>query len=227
VRIRDAELSSIDEEDKVRLLSQSFKLTVARHRLGLITAEIQQKILQARKRISDDSDDQPMGIEFFDETMYNQRISVQDNILFGKLAYGQANAQVKINELIADIIGELNLRDDIINAGLEYEVGVGGARLSASQRQKLALARSLIKQPDLLVINEATTILDTAAERRIVDRVRESMANRGVFWVLGRAQLAEQFDNVMVMERGKLTDNGLYSDLSTSSKPLQQLLESG
>jgi len=227
VRIRDSELSSIDEEDKVRLLSQSFKLTVARHRLGLVTEEIQQKILQARKRINEDSNDQSLGIEHFDETMYNQRISVQDNILFGKLAYGQANAQVKINDLIADIIAELDLRNDIINAGLDYEVGVGGARLSASQRQKLALARSLIKQPDLLVINEATTILDTAAERRLVDRVRERMANRGLFWVLGRAQLAEQFDNVMVMERGKLIDNGLYSDLSTTSKPLQQLLESG
>jgi len=227
VRIRNAELSSIDEGDKVRLLSQSFKLTTARHRLGLVTDEIQQKILQARKRISDDSVDQPMGIEFFDETTYNQRISVQDNILFGKLAYGQANAQVKINDLIAGIIVELDLRTDIINAGLEYEVGVGGARLSGSQRQKLALARSLIKQPDLLVVNEATAILDTAAERRLIDKVRKHMLNRGVFWVLGRAQLAAQFENVMVMERGKLTDNGLFSDLSTTSKPLQQLLESG
>ena len=227
VRIRDVDPLSISEDDQIRLISQAFKLTMARHRLGLITEEIQQKVLKARKRISDDSDNQVLGIEFFDESKYNQRISVQDNILFGKLAYGQANAQSKINELIVDIIAKLDLRSDIINAGLESEVGVAGARLSATQRQKLALARSLIKQPDLLVINEATSVLDTAAERRIIDRVRQRMADRGVFWVLGRAQLAEQFENVMVMERGKLTDTGLFDDLSTSSKPLQELLESG
>lgn len=226
-RTRDTELSDISEDDKTRLLSQSFKLTIARHRLGLIGDDIQAKILQARQRVREESANHDLGIEFFDEAEYNQRISVQDNILFGKLAYGQANAQLKIYRLIADIIEDLKLRPDIINAGLDYEVGVAGARLSPAQRQKLGLGRCLIKQPELLIVNEATAGLDTAAERRIIDRIRERMTNSGIFWVLGRAQLAEQFENVMVMERGKLSDNGKFSQLSVTSKPLQQLLESG
>ena len=227
VRTRDVSMMEISEEDKTRLLSQSFKLTVARHRLGLIDDVIQQKILEARKRIREESSKHDLGIEFFNEEVYNQRISIQDNILFGKLAYGQANAQEKIYKLIADIIEDLNLRPDIINAGLEYQVGVAGSRLSSSQRQKLGLARCLIKQVELLVVNDATTGLDTLAERRIIERVLSSMENRGVFWVLGRPQLAEQFDQVMVMERGKLTDNGKYDEISLTSKPLQQLLEDG
>lgn len=227
VRIRDAKLSKISEEDQARLLSQSFKLIIARHRLGLINDDIQKKILVARKRLREEASQHKLGIEYFDETQYNQRISVQDNILFGKLAYGQANAQARIYELIADIIEDLKLRPDIIDAGLDYEVGVAGTRLSTSQRQKLALARCLIKQPDLLVVNEATAGLDTSTERRLINGIRERMENRGLFWVLARAQLAEQFEHVMVMERGKLADNGSYSELSNTSKPLQQLLESG
>ena len=225
VRIRDARLRDISEEDKVLLLSQALKLTIARHRLGLIDTLIQEKILQARKRICEESSRHELGIEFFNEAAFNQRISIQDNILFGKLAYGQANAQEKIHKLIEDIIEDLHLRPDIIDAGLEYQVGVAGTRLSPSQRQKLGLARSLIKQPDLLVINDATTGLDAHTERRIIERVLDFMEGHGIFWVLGRPQLAERFEEVMVMERGKLTDKGKYKDISQTSKPLKQLLE--
>ncbi len=226
VRIRDQELSEISEDDQIKLLSQSFKLITARHRLGLITEDIQLNILAARKRIRDEPGKYDLGIEFFDESRYDQRSSVQDNILFGKLAYGQANAQVKINNLIGDIIRELDLHRHIIDAGLSYQVGVGGARLSAVQRQKLGLARCLIKQPDFLIVNEATSGLDTPAERRLIKRVREKMPLNGIFWVLARAQLAENFDHVMVMERGKLTVNGVFKELAISNKSLQQLLES-
>ena len=226
-RIRDARLTDISEEDKKLLLSQSFKLTKARHRLGLIDEPIQEKILRARQRIREESSSHELGIEFFDEAAYNQRISIQDNILFGKLAYGQANAQEKIYKLIEDIIEDLNLRPDIIDAGLEYQVGVAGTRLSPSQRQKLGLARSLIKQPDLLVINGATTGLDAHTEYRIIERVLDFMEGHGIFWVLGRPQLAEQFEEVMVMERGKLADKGKYGEISQTSNPLKQLLENG
>ena len=51
------------------------------------------------------------------------------------------------------------------------------------------------------------------------------MEGHGIFWVLGRPQLAERFEEVMVMERGKLTDKGKYKDISQTSKPLKQLLE--
>ena len=154
----------------------------------------------------------------------NARISIQDNILFGKLAYGQANAQQKINSLIADVVDSLGLRNQIIEAGLRFEVGVAGGRLSAVQRQKLGLARALLKAPDLLIVNEALSSLDTAGERRLINNVRQTMKNRGILWMLGRVQLAEQFDAVIVMERGKLVDQGPFAEMQTSSTHLQNLL---
>ena len=219
-------LDNLANDDKRRLLSLPFKLIVARHRLGLITETIQQKILQARAQIREIAQQEDLGIEFFEESRYNPRISIQDNILFGKLAYGQANAQLKINSLIADVVNSLGLRGDIIEAGLRYEVGVAGGRLSAIQRQKLGLARALLKRPDLLVVNEALSSLDPSSERRLIDNVKQAMTGGGILWVLGRVQLAEQFDSVMVMERGKLLDQGSYSEMQENNEHFKELLAS-
>jgi putative ABC transport system ATP-binding protein len=219
-------VENLPNDDKRRLMSLPFKLVVARHRLGLITDSIQQNILQARVKIREIAQNEDLGIEFFEEASYNPRISIQDNILFGKLAYGQAHAQQKINNLIADAVNSLDLRNDIIEAGLRYEVGVAGGRLSAIQRQKLGLARALMKTPDLLVVNEALSTLDPASERRLIDNVREVMNDRGILWILGRVQLAEQFDAVMVMERGKLLDTGPFAEMQQSNEHFQQLLDS-
>jgi putative ABC transport system ATP-binding protein len=224
-RTQDKNSTSISESDRIALSSLPFKLVVARHRLGLIDESIQKRILLARKQIREQASKNGLGIEFFDETQYNPRISIQDNILFGRLAYGQANAQAKINELIADVVESLDLRSDITEAGLAFEVGVGGSRLSVAQKQKLGLVRCLIKAPDLLIVNEALASLDTASERRLIKRVREQMKSRGIFWVLARTQLAENFDSVMVMDRGKLVANQPFAELADSNAQFQQLLE--
>jgi putative ABC transport system ATP-binding protein len=222
---RQQGVKNLPGDDRSRLISLPFKLIVARHRLGLITDPIQQSILGARAKIREIAQSEDLGIEFFDEASYNSRISVQDNILFGKLAYGQAHAQQKINVQIADVVNSLNLRGDIIEEGLRYEVGVAGGRLSSIQRQKLGLARVLLKMPDLLVINEALSSFDPASERRLIDNVREVMGERGILWVLGRVQLAERFDTVLVMERGKLLDKGSFEEMRTSNEHFQHLLD--
>ena len=219
-------IDNLSKDDKRRLISLPFKLIVARHRLGLITDPIKQSILQARAKIREIAQNEDLGIEFFGESTYNPRISIQDNILFGKLAYGQAHAQQKINNLIADVVNSLELRDDIIEAGLRYEVGVAGGRLSSIQRQKLGLARALLKAPDLLIVNEALSSLDSASERRLIDNVRSTLKESGILWVLGRVQLSEQFDSVMIMERGKLIDKGPFAEMQQSNPHFQQLLES-
>ena len=223
---RQLGLENLQQSEKLRLMSLPFKLIVSRHRLGLITKPIQQQILEARQRIYEIAKTRDLGIEFFNEESYNPRISIQDNILFGKLAYGQAYAQRKINDLIADVVNSLGLREDIIQIGLEYEVGVAGGRLSSTLRQKLGVARVLLKAPDLLIVNEALAGLDTASERRLIENIRATMGKRGILWILGRIQLAELFDCVMVLERGKLLEQGPFSELKSSNEHFQQLLVS-
>ena len=121
---------------------------------------------------------------------------------------------------------DLELRNDIIESGLLYEVGVAGGRLSSIQRQKLGLARALLKSPDMLVVNEALSSLDPSSERRLIENVRKAMTERGILWILGRVQLAEQFEAVMVMERGKLLDRGSFEEMQQGNEHFRELLES-
>ena len=77
----------------VLFLSLPFMLVPARHRLGLIDADMQTKILEARKIFSDEiPSDLRQSVEFFSLDSYNAAASIQDNILFGKTVYGQADA---------------------------------------------------------------------------------------------------------------------------------------
>ena len=79
-------------------------------------------------------------------------------------------------------------------------VGSGGKRLSIAQRQKLALARALIKRPDLPVVNRALTALGMDGQRRVIDDVLRKAAGEdghrfGIVWVLANAELADYYQN--------------------------------
>ena len=77
------------------------------------------------------------------------------------------------------MLDELGLRDSVIEVGLEYNVGVGGKRLPATQRQKLGIARALIKRPQLLIVNEAVAVFDGRTQDRIRDNILAAAKNDG------------------------------------------------
>ena len=101
----------------------------------------------------------------------------------------------------------------VIDVGLDYHVGTAGSRLSQAQRQRAAITRALLKRPDLLILNEATSALDAPAQVKVMAGLREEMAGRGLIWVLHRASLARQFDRVLVMSGGKLQEQGRFEEL--------------
>ena len=152
-------------------------------------------------------------IEFFDPEHYNAAASLQDNILAGKVAYGEADAAVRVPEVLAEVLEALALRHAVVDVGLEYQVGTGGSRLSLAQRQRAAIARALLKRPDLLILNEATSALDGQTQGTVSEGVRQDMAGRGLIWVLHRASLARDFDRVLVMSGGKLAEQGRFAEL--------------
>jgi putative ABC transport system ATP-binding protein len=214
-------------EDRLKLRSLVLKLIPARHRLGLITDEIREKVLSARKLFADNlPDDLKNAVEFFDPESYNGAAALQDNILFGKVAYGQAQAANKLSNLMGEVLDELSLRETVMLVGLDYHVGVGGARLSAAQRQKLGLARCILKKPEVMVINEGITNLDGASQRRVLDSLLKEFAGRGVIWTLHRTALAEQFNTVLVMKSGKVVETGSFEDLNRDGALLKELIDS-
>jgi ABC-type multidrug transport system fused ATPase/permease subunit len=218
--------AALSGQDSQRLLSLPFMLIVERHRLGLIDAAMQERILTARYAFAEGLPGSLKGaIAFFDERGYNGAATIQDNILFGKLAHGHAYAEQTIGTLIQTVVDDLGLREMIIEVGLNAPVGIGGARLSFMQRQKLALGRALLKRPDLLVVNEAAEVFDAQSQRRVLHNVLAESRGRSVIWVTNRLVAGREFDQIVVMKDGKVAEQGSFEKLAGSGGNLSRLLD--
>ena len=217
-RVTSVGLGRVPESDRNLLLGLPFKMIVAKHRLGLIDEALESRILEARRLFAANlPTDLQDSIEFFDLERYNTAASLQDNILFGKIASGQAGGTAQIGALLRQILDELELRPIVLRIGLDYQVGTGGSRLSATDRQKVALARAMLKQPAVLVLDQATAVMDPQAQEKLLQSVLQSRKGRAVVWVLNRAELARDFDQVLVLDRGKLVELGGFSELAARS----------
>ncbi len=218
-------LAALDKSDRSKLLSLPFKLIPARHRLDVIDEVMQQRLLAARRMFRTDLPrDARAQIEFFDAEQYNVAASVQDNILFGKIAYGEADAAVRVPAALAEVIDALDLRQTVFEIGLGYQVGPGGSRLSPAQRQLVGIARAMLKRPDLLILDEATSALDGQAQAAVIDGVKKEFAGGGVIWVLHRASLARNFDYALVLSSGKLQEHGAPAELAGRKDSLLNFL---
>ncbi|MGH7055195.1 MAG: ABC transporter transmembrane domain-containing protein, partial [Stellaceae bacterium] len=223
--IDTAGMAALTPSERERLLSVAMKLVAARDRLGLIDEELQQRVLRARRTFALDLPEDLKGaVEFFDPERYNSAAPVQDNVLFGTIAPGEAGARELVQEATAEVLDEVGLHRRVVALGLDYPVGTGGARLAPAQRQKLAIARALLKQPDLIAFNDATAVLDAATEAAILDRIKRERPGLSLFASLPRARLAAGFDRVLVMDQGRIVEEGAYSALHQSEGPLAPLL---
>src|SRR5205823_13552939 len=108
--------------------------------------------------------------------------------------------------------------------GLDYQVGVAGARPAVADRRRIARVRALLKQPTLRVGDQAVAQLDPASQQRVMEGILQERKGRGVVWVLQRPDLAERFTVVLVMERGKLAEKGVFAELKSNGGPLHKLL---
>ena len=225
-RVDRENLAAASPEERSRIMSLPFKLIPARHRLGMIDEEIQIKLLDAREVFARDlPEDARASVEFFDLDAYASTANIQDNIIFGRIVFGRPEATERVSALITEVINELGLRDTVVEVGLNYDVGVSGSRLSSGQRQKLAIARSVLKRPDILFLAEATVALDTASQGLIMRNLLEEFADRGLVWVLHKPDLARDFDHVLVMRSGKIAEDGTFEDLNRDGTYFKQLLD--
>jgi len=212
--------------ERGRLTALIFKLVPARHRLGLFNPTIESQMLLLRRAFAADLPAELEGaIEFFHPERYTAAASLQDNILFGRVVHGQGRAaKAVLARLIRRLVDEYQLWAEIVAVGLDYPVGVGGSRLPLAQRQKVALARALLKQPDLLVLNDATSVLEPAARSRVHEAIFRACRGRGLIWRVPQAELARRFDLVLVLQAGQISESGSFEQLARPGGALHGLL---
>ena len=226
-RINRDGVGTLRPEERTMILSLPFKISPARHRLGIIDEQLQDRILVARKAFAENLPEEYRGgIEFFDVDGFNTAATLQDNILFGKLAYGQAGGAERVGEIMSAVIDDLDLRTAVMEVGLGFHVGIGGGRLSGAQRQKLGIARAIMKRPDVLILNEATGSLDGAAQSALLTAMRSEMDGRGLIWAVHRASMAQDFQNILVMKSGRVIEQGNWDQLNKDGNELYELVKS-
>jgi len=108
--------------------------------------------------------------------------------------------------------------------GLDTRVGERGSSLSGGQRQRLALARALVRRPRLLVLDDATSALDPAVERAVLDGLREAGTGTTVIVVAYRPATIALADEVVHLERGRVVDRGRPADVAERDPGYRELV---
>ncbi|HVI91128.1 MAG TPA: ABC transporter transmembrane domain-containing protein [Dongiaceae bacterium] len=223
-RLRNTGLENITPADRRRLIGVTFPYIEARHRLNLIDAAMEQRLLKARRAVAETLPlELRQRIDFYDPERYNAAASVQDNLLFGRLVYGQAQAHVKIGKLISEVIDNLTLRPRVMQVGLDFNVGSGGKKLSTQQRQKVALLRALIKQPRFLVLNNSLALFDHATQHRLLEQVLGCRQGLATVVMTDTASLGRSCEDVLVLKDGRVREKGGREELDRSGSLFRDL----
>ncbi len=133
--------------------------------------------------------------------------SVRENIRYGRLEASDAEV-----EAAARIAGAHDFIEKL-DGGYHAEVGEGGNRLSVGQKQLVSLARAVLAQPELLVMDEATSSVDTVTEALIQRGMEAVMAGRTSFVIAHRLSTIKRADRILVIEDGKIAEQGTHAEL--------------
>jgi len=152
-----------------------------------------------------------------DEFRRHVSIVPQESFLFPgsvrhNVAYGRPDAAP---EEVMQAAASANAHDFIIKFpdGYDSYVGERGQRLSGGERQRIAIARAILHDPKVLVLDEATSSVDTETERRIQEALQNLIEGRTVFAVAHRLSTLRNADRIIVMEEGRIVEVGTHEDL--------------
>ena len=141
----------------------------------------------------------------------------QDTVLFNdtvryNIAYGRAGATE--DEVIA-AAKSAHIHDFIMSLpeGYDTQVGERGLKLSGGEKQRVGIARTILKNPPILLLDEATSALDTQTERDIQDALHEVGAGRTVLTIAHRLSTIADSDRIVVLEKGEIIEEGRHEDL--------------
>ena len=139
-------------------------------------------------------------MHLFSDTILNN-ITLQDNNI-SFLRVKDAAKDIKIDDFISSLPN-----------GYNYDVKERGVGLSTGQRQLISFLRAYIKNPQILVLDEATSSIDTDSELLIQNAIEKITKNRTSIIIAHRLSTIMKADNIIVMERGKIVETGTHEDL--------------
>ena len=153
-----------------------------------------------------------------------QHIYLTDDSVAANIAFGISNKSISMEQVIASAKAA-HLHDFILELpdGYETTVGERGIRLSGGQRQRMGIARALYHNPDVLVMDEATSALDNITEKAVMEAIQDLSGSKTIIMIAHRLSTVRNCDKIFLMEKGKIVDEGSYSELRERNKYFQEL----
>jgi ATP-binding cassette subfamily B protein len=167
--------------------------------------------------LTQDSLHEAMAVVPQDTSLFHR--SVMENIRYARPDASEADV------LAAAEMAHCRTFIEAMPDGFETMVGDRGVKLSGGQRQRLAIARALLKNAPILLLDEATSALDTESEQAIQQALDRLMAGRTVIAIAHRLSTLQSFDRIIVMDHGRIVDDGSPAALANRPGPYRDLLQ--
>ncbi len=156
-----------------------------------------------------------LGVVLQDDFLFEG--TIRENILFPR---PQATEELLLAAVNAAHVNEFTDRFD---EGLDTLIGERGVKLSGGQRQRIAIARAILADPKILILDEATSNLDTESETFIQASLKELMKGRTTFVIAHRLSTIRQADQILVVENGQIVESGKHDELIAKEGRYYQL----
>ena len=153
----------------------------------------------------------------------------QDSILFNDTVFSNitlGNEQADEKEVIA-AAKAANAHDFIMEMpdGYKSNVGENGAKLSGGQKQRLSIARAIYKNPPILILDEATSSLDTESEKLVQDALAKLMKTRTSLVIAHRLSTIQNADNIVLIKKGMIVEQGTHDELTKKNGAYKKLID--
>lgn len=158
---------------------------------------------------------QHLGVVLQDDFLFEG--TIRDNIIFPRPNSTEEEVQAAVKSAY---VSEFS---DRFEKGLDTLIGERGVKLSGGQRQRIAIARAVLADPKILILDEATSNLDTESEALIQDSLGELMKGRTTFVIAHRLSTIRKADQILVVEDGRIAEQGNHDDLIAKEGRYHQL----
>ena len=157
-------------------------------------------------------------------SIVDQNTTLFDDTVYNNIKYAQPDASKE--EIFKS--ARLSMSEEFINNlenGFQTKIGENGVKLSGGEKQRLSIARAFLKKSKIILLDEATSSLDSATEEKIQQAIEELIYNKTTIVIAHRLSTILNSDNIYVMEKGKILDSGKHGELLDKSDAYKNFYE--
>lgn len=225
-QLRTSTIQDLNGSQQAMLLRLALRFVAGVHTTGELHISLQDSLVQARRSFMERMQtDHVDAFTFYRMSGYLPSLSILDNLLFGRPRTDLPGAQERIAQSLMQLLIEEDLLERVVEIGMNFRVGPKGDRLSGGQRQKLAIARTFLKNSSLLILDEATSALDNASQKRIQSVLDTKWKRKStIIAVAHRLDTIRNYDKIAVMKAGRIVEMGSFDELLEKKGILYELV---